>query len=626
MKRIYIFTTLILCLTVACQKNEVVRGRGEIKFPAYEKTTVDFLDTIPVIVPENFSKSDYAAFLVTLESELGSSTSVTTKSSADPKAWEVETLAPAFDGSGKMTNNPGIIIKRIPMDGSDAVLTASLVNSDGERMNTSLAVCSANYSDLEERWEEIFSAETDNWDKGKIIEVICWYLCFLYDAEGQDEFSDEILEFVNSHKRLFLASKYTDLQEEGIAEEVNCWKEHMENQGDEENPEIESDRRPVFLPLDNRTLLCHTTLPCASHTLAYNLEVGEEIEMLDLPRIAKNIIRRLCTFQNTDVKTMFEAGVRVFDYQLMGYRGASYVCYGGDIDKSIKDLASMLSVYRGEFAIVIVSVSMMQTIKDLLNIILDGPQKDPDYYDRLDAVHKILADIMARPEYKDLFVPFRADMTVGDARGHIILMWGDEWEDDTKVKPFGAVINEPDEGIMGSIQTWNSDTEEWEDAADLMYNDIGFLEHCFSSDAKRGAGGYVAESIRKFDQQYRRAIMSMKPVPIWCIQRADCAMEIEMPSIPRSIIKRKTGLTINSYPNAAEATEFVNASVADYFNRQREYDWSQYGPSGIIFLHMVATDKCRVPLFGGRHNCHGNEVVHAVSQHQPLMPYLQPLP
>lgn len=213
MKRISIFTTLILCLTVACQKNEVVSERGEIKFPAYEKTTVDFLDTIPVIVPENFSKSDYAAFLVTIESELGSSTSVTTKSSADSKAWEVETLAPVFDASGKMTRNPGIIIKRIPMDGSNAVLTASLVDSNGERMNTSLAVCSASYSNLEEKIEEIFTSEIENWDEGKVIEMICWYMCFLYDADGQDEFSDEILEFVNSHKRLFLASKYTDLQE-----------------------------------------------------------------------------------------------------------------------------------------------------------------------------------------------------------------------------------------------------------------------------------------------------------------------------------------------------------------------------------------------------------------------------
>ena len=624
MKRISIFTTLILCLTVACQKNEVVRERGEIKFPAYEKTTVDFLDTIPVIVPENFSKSDYAAFLVTIESELGSSTSVTTKSSADSKAWEVETLAPVFDASGKMTRNPGIIIKRIPMDGSNAVLTASLVDSNGERMNTSLAVCSASYSNLEEKIEEIFTSEIENWDEGKVIEMICWYMCFLYDAEGQDEFSDEILEFVNSHKRLFLASKYTDLQDKEIASAVNYEKELIEDQEDDETLETEpGGNNNGALYADGRTLLCHTTLPCASHTLASNLNIAEDYRFL--PVIAQNIIRRLCTFQNTDVKTMFQAGVRVFDYQLIGNYGASFLCDGGNFSKSIEDLASMVS-RSDQFAIVIVSVSMMQTIKDLINIISGNPQKGPDYYDRLDHLHKMLAEIMAKPEYKDLFVPFRADMTVDDARGHIILMWGDEWEDDTEVTPFGAVINKPDEGIKGSIQTWNSDTEEWEDAAELMYNDIGFLEYCDSKSDRKVAGRRVAEKIGDFDRIYRPAVMKTQPVPIWCIQRADCAMKFKMPPIPKLIIKIKTGVSIPYYPNAAEATEFINPSVADYFFRPDKYFMNQRGPSGIIFLHMVATDECRVPLFGGKHKCYGISVVDRVVTHQPLMPYIPSQP
>lgn len=625
MKRISIFTTLILCLTVACQKNEVVRERGEIKFPAYEKTTVDFLDTIPVIVPENFSKSDYAAFLVTIESELGSSTSVTTKSSTDSKAWEVETLAPVFDNSGKMTSNPCIIIKRIPMDGSNAVLTASLVDSNGERMNTSLAVCSASYSNLEEKIEEIFTSEIENWDEGKVIEMICWYMCFLYDADGQDEFSDEILEFVNSHKRLFLASKYTDLQDKEIASAVNHEKDLIEKQDDEEISETEPGGNFNAEPLhvDGRTLLCHTTLPCASHTLAYNLESGEE--MRKLPKIADNIIKRICTFQNTDVKTMFQAGVRVFDYQLLGTRGASFLYYGEYFDKSIEDLASMLSRNPSEFAIVIVSVSIMQTIKDLIKFILDDPQKDPDYYDRLNYLHKYLADIMAKPEYKDLFVPFRADMTVDDARGHIILMWGDEWEDDTEVTPFGAVINKPDEGIKGSIQTWNSDTEEWEDAADLMYNDIGYLEYCDSKADRIAAGERVVRKMRDFSQQYKRSIMEMQPAPIWCIQRADCAMRFKMPPIPKLIIKIKTGVSIPYYPNAAEATEFINPSVEKYLFGF--YGDKKDAPKGIISLHMVATNECRVPLFGGKHPCRGIDVVRSVFYHNGFpMPYLQPQP
>ena len=121
--------------------------------------------------------------------------------------------------------------------------------------------------------------------------------------------------------------------------------------------------------------------------------------------------------------------------------------------------------------------------------------------------------------------------------------------------------------------------------------------------------------------------MKTQPVPIWCIQRADCAMKFKMPPIPKLIIKIKTGVSIPYYPNAAEATEYVNPAVADYFYNPRKYYMDQIGPSGIIFLHMVATDECRVPLFGGKHKCYGISVAEAVSGKQPrLMPYIPPQP
>ena len=616
-----------MCLAVACQKNEDIQNGEEIKFPTYEKTTVDFLDTIPVTVTGNFSKSDFAAFSVTIESGLGTSSSVTTKSSADNKAWEIETLAPVFDDSGKMTGNPGIIIKRIPMDGSDAVLTASLVNSDGERMNTSVVVSSADYSDLEGKWEEC-SDEITNLGEGKIIELICWYMYFLHDADGQEEFSEDILEFVNAHKRLLLASKYTDLQDGRIVDDVNFWKNLMENQEEEDASETVLDERDFnYLQLDDRTLLCHTTLPCASHTLAFNLSVGEEIRSLNLPGFVNRILIRLCTFQNTDVRKMFHEGVRVFDFQLInegGLRGNSLLCPGDDFLRNLDDIARMVSSHPSEFAIVIVSASIKQTLKDLLSLIMDDPKKDGDYYDLLDEIHKSVAHFMARPENKDLLVPFSADMTVKDARGHIIVMWGDEWEDDTTVAPFGAVINKPDEGYMGSIQTWDSETEDWEDVAKLMYNDMRILGECYSTADKEAAGRYVSACMNDFDQKnFRRAVIKLKPVPIWCIHRADCIMIVSMPLFPKFLIKLFGKITIDAYPNIAWATEFVNKNVADYFSRPPV---GQYGPSGIIYMHMAATEKCEPPLFGHKTACHGIKAVRAAAMNQPLMPYLQRRP
>lgn len=627
MKKIYFVAALIMCLTVACQKNEDGRNGREINFPTYEKTTVDFLDTIPVTMPGNFSKSDFAAFSVTVESGLGSSTSVTTKSSADNKAWEIETLAPVFDGSGKMTKNPCIVIKRIPMDGSDAVLTASLISSDGGRTNTSVVVSSADYSDLEGKWEEC-SAEIGNLGEGKIIELICWYMYFLHDADGQEKFSEDILEFVNTHKRLLLASKYSDLQDGEISEDVNYWKTLLENQEDEGGSETLLDESDFnYLHLDDRTLLCHTTLPCASHTLAYHLSRGDEIGSLKIPGIAKDAIVRMFTFQNAHVTQMFQEGVRVFDFQLIndgGLRGNSFLCPGDNFGHNLDAIARMVKTHPSEFAIVIISASIKQTLKDLIDIFVEDPKKDGDYYDLLDLIHKFVADFMARPENKDLLVPFRADMTVKDARGHIIVMWGDEWEDDTAVAPFGAVINKPDEGYKGSIQTWDSETEDWEDAAELMYNDMRFLGDCFSTSDREAAGRQVASNMNDFDQKYYRpAVTKLKPVPIWCIQRADCIMTVKMPPFPKILIKIFGKLTIDSYPNIPWATEFVNKNIADYFWR---CPGIQHGPSGIVYLHMAATEECFPPLFGYTTDCHGIKAVRAVAMNQPRMPYLQPLP
>lgn len=631
MKKIFFVATLTICLTVACQKNEDSRNGREIKFPTYEKTTVDFLDTIPVTVPANFTKSDFAAFSVTVESGFGSSTSVTTKSSADSKAWEIETLAPVFDGEGKMTGNPGVVVKRIPMDGSDAVLTASLVSSNGERMNTSVVVSSADYSDLEGKWEAC-ADEITNLEEGKIIELICWYMYFLYDADGKEEFSEDILEFVNTHKRLFLASKYTDLQDEGIAGDVNFWKNLSENQEDEKTPETTNGVIPLLNPLhlDDRTLLCHTTLPCASHTLSFFLSVGDEIKSLNLPEFVNEIIVRLCTFQQTFVEDMFSEGVRVFDFQLIkGLGGNSLLCHSKrGFESNLTAIADLVKAYPSEFAIVIVSASIKQTIKDLLDILRDGGNESQknDTGELLNEIHKFVADFMAKPENKDLFVPFRANMTVRDARGHIIIMWGDEWEDDTTVEPFGAVINKPyGDDIMGSIQIWNSDTEEWEDEADLMYNDIRFRGDCFSNAARESEAQRVAYNMRDFDQQYRSKIVKLHPVPLWCIHRADCVMNVEMPFFPKIYLKIFKGITIESYPNVAWTAAFVNKYVDYYFSRI-DYQADQRGPSGIVYLHMAAAKQCAPPLFGHWTDCYGVDAVHAAAGNQPIMPYLQPLP
>lgn len=601
---------IILCLIVSCNKYEDPQHGSKINFSSYEKTMVDFLDTIPVTVPENFVKSDFAAFSATVESDLGSNTSLTTKSSNDSKLWEVESLPPVFDEGGKLIKDPSIVIKCIPMDGSDAVLTASLVNSDGDKYSTSVVISSANYDGLYETWEAICSNEIAKWEDSTFWEFVCWYMYFLNDAELDEEVSDEVLEFADSHMKLLLASKHYDLQDKAIAEQVASWKNQPEVTEYEERQEQSLNGLPSQYTFIPKRQICHHSLAGAANALAYKFD---ESQFSDQRGIVRNVIRRLCKCQEVDIREMYEKGVRVFEFPLI--LGDDGLLYGNSLVcrdcKPFRDrIDELYSEVRStdQFAIIIVSASIQQTLKDLLS----GEKGEVnDYSEFLDEMHEFMRDwnnYRAGLDHISPLVPFRADMTAEEAKGGIILFWGDEWLDNTTIEPFGAVLDWPLFGDMGAIQTWNRETQEWEDAADLMSSDANrFLGYCENTDyMKNKAMDFryeVGQTWKKYQEKlYQPALPEpVEANPIWMMNRMDCVMNIPTPKIPRWIIRKKTEIDIPEYPNISWTACFINEELRSPGN--------PYGiPLGITFVNNACTQECYPPLFGKKTICYGDGV------------------
>lgn len=636
MKKLTNAFAIFLCLAVSCQKSDETGNPDVwIDFPTYEKTTVDFLDTIPVTVSDNFLKSDFVAFTATVESNLDQGTSIATKSSVEAKAWEVEALPPVFDGNGNLAKKPCVVIKRIPMDGSDALLTASLVNSKGEKVNSSTAINSAKQEDLLARLETVFSGEIENWEDNKVLEFLCWYMYFLGDididddAEGHEAFRKDVLEFIDSHMKLLMAAKYSDLQDKGIADQVAYWKELLENpqSGDDPNTDFADDDKDsqfangLYSIPDNR-LLCHVSLPCAFNALS---RYFDETPISSLSWIPGKIVKRLVRFQDTDIVTMFNRGVRVFEFPLIFENGNLYTnsIFLHDNTRFADRfalLADAVLANPSEFAIVIVSTSIKQTIMDLLK---GEPAVSFDNKDLLNEIHKFFRDFPnSAPKYRNLFVPFRADMTVKDARGHILILWDDEWEDNTTVAPFGAVIQKPLLGDTGSIQTW--DGKEWNDAADLMYQDIRYLGYCDSRSENRAAATRREQQMIEHMRKYQNAVNKSTPAPIWSINRMDCVFSTWMPAFYRDIIKKKTKVDIEAYPNFAWTASYVNYKVGYYFRDNYRYPGvSGKMPGGIVYLTMAAIKNCHPPMSGVITNCGGRFAVEemALSNSYVRMPY-----
>ncbi len=152
--------------------------------------------------------------------------------------------------------------------------------------------------------------------------------------------------------------------------------------------------------------------------------------------------------QGNNILDQWDAGIRAFDLRprangsnvLMIYHGTTVT--NVSFDKTLEDITSKLKARPSEFAVVVIRHE------------LDNPS---------DAQRTTWEGLMktAMEKYKDFLIEFRADLTVGDVRGKIIVLSRNEYTDG---KNYGAFVygwNEAEsiDGMLGGrIQGKNSGT------------------------------------------------------------------------------------------------------------------------------------------------------------------------
>lgn len=120
-----------------------------IRFETYEKQIVSAMDTINLVLSPSFAKADFAGIKAEIASNYGTDISVVTKGVPYAQAgWKIKVIEPEFGEDGKVTKAPAVSIEEIPGDGSDAILTVTLVDNAGVSHTTATTLAS-NYEENE---------------------------------------------------------------------------------------------------------------------------------------------------------------------------------------------------------------------------------------------------------------------------------------------------------------------------------------------------------------------------------------------------------------------------------------------------------------------------------------------
>ena len=585
------------------------RKDGQIHFASYDAVTVNLLDTVEVLLPEGFKKSDFAAFTAKVESGEG----VATKAGYSGN-WGAAAIAPEFDEQGVLVSNPAVVFYEIPFEKISAVLTVSVIDNNGSKTSTSRVINSGNEDKLDvlrKEWDEVFKSDTKEWDMSQYLEYLTWYMLSLVEEQPEEGYSDFLNKFVANHRNLLEAYLLLDRNDDATENIKKLWEEVKNEPKELEEDDIEGDENSPTLGsgqlhtitnfydwmgkgasgwglkggLPDSRKVCHVTLPAAYQALS-----KEPILPKNITGIANMFLSRLLRFQHKTMDHLFYRGVRVFDFQVGMYEGAlhgysdcapvpvSVPCQAKVVDE-LNVLANYLKKYPQEFAILVVR---------------EAVEAD------LAAIHRVFHQYSE--DHNNLFVPFRKDLTVKEARGHIILLWtNEEWPDESLPR-FGAVMDE----INGCIKVWDNGSNVWKAEAPLWTQNIDMGKVANNDEAIKNARthtnqmmGYIAD----FTAQARK-----EGDCTWSINYYDKSMWWPLPENVKQqinkIIKEKCkewfGLEqppfeITHYPDASWSAKYLHNNLLDDFDAQF-YKGRQNATGGIIYMNYAAVRDAYGPF------------------------------
>lgn len=648
MKKIQSLFAVILCLAVSCQKYDdtqikkdisnlqeqiASQNDGRIYFSSYDAAVVNLLDTMEVILPEDFKKSDFAAFTAKIESGDG----VATKAE-DPKddEWEVIAIAPEFDGQGKLVKNPSVVFAGIPYEESSAVLSVSIVDNTGNRAGSSRVIYSGNTDKI---YEMLYHLVTTRFESNELGEFIQWYTQAVYGYDDQLSLSPNVKAFISENREIIDILLRSDAQDPYVKSELELIDLHSdeemmipgmnypgnEDMHDNDTPS-NSGRRYNWMGygywnmskgLPDDRLVCHVSMPGSYYSLTSSmlkdLDLKKLVPWSEIPFFKRILPLIGLTWLNSTMpdyawnqsfglSDQFNWGVRAFDFRLsdwgdQGMKGVSSWTLRIDetleIDEDIEiggEKIHIDSFYLGDLGLPFASYRNFEVeLTKLLNYMKDYPTEFCVFFlsaaDYSPDTKKKVQDIIYRfknnPAYSNMFLDFRKDLRVGEARGHVILIWKDDDVDsEMTATPLWAAVSDSDKQTKeAEINKWNGN--EWVKEADLWIQDVydfGIAQGPTSGESDRLRQVEARKKLdlmRKMTQEYSDAVMKNTPTPIWF--ENDATMQFYM-YLPNWVRRKFFG---KPYGNIQLSAHYFNKIAA------REFLANYNGPAGMVFVNFA---------------------------------------
>ena len=431
-------------------------------------------------------------------------------------------------------------------------------------------------------WEELQSTEMADWTQYQYFELGVWYMLSLNEEQEEEGYSDFLNEFVALHRDLLDRTLEAGRNETSVKESQKLW-EALSKPSDMTKGQHQTEarfwdwmgyghKRWSLGPLPANRKISHVTIPGANDALAYKPVVPKE-----LGSIAGTVLFRLLRHQDTDLATMFDRGVRAFDLHLAMYNGALhgystflFPCearFEDELNKLVKAMDDKES--RNEFVIFVVTAEL----------------------GTWDQCQQFFSDYSKR--HPGLFKEYEKDMTVGEARGHILLFWTSDkgWTKD--IKPFGSLLIEGDDFSSGESGTSKDGgiyrlTDEgycdWVNPINSLWVNKGAAITVENNGQAQGAAARRVDDVLRHFNEFTKESESGKDT--WSVTHLDDVMWWPMPGIAKSMLGPFSEI-LSHYPDAAWSTRMINDVLIDRLH-DIYYKGRKSSTGGIVYFNFAA--------------------------------------
>lgn len=455
----------------------------------------------------------------------------------------------------------------------------------------------------DELWAELES----KLDEDELVDFGHWYMLAVYGVDAKDTICESTVNFIDSHKELIDAILAVDKNDPAILDELEAIRKNddeglfkngtdAEGDGPEDPAENESNGgRDVWMGsgfksmksgLPDNRLVCHVSLPGSHAALARDMEY---VSIKQVPWIFRSLVGRIVVkaakAQFYTIPNQLEYGVRAFDFRYITHenskkvnelRGSNMlsVKLGTEpsslivpipfaaqalVEDGLEDIAKFVEKHRSEFAVVMMEAE-------------DGDDDTEKW------AQSALLNVKNR--HNGLFIDFKADLRVRDARGHVIVMWendGDVLHPSINQRFWAAMTGTEGDSKTESICTWDQGKGEWVKAADLWVQNSEVLGIAMDDRTRTSEVNRKLDVMKKMMSEYKNTVMGpgvKNPVPLWFENSTYCYFYMYVPKL----FRKKVPIP---YANIAYSTHYFNYSAYPFLEK-----WD--GPAGIVLISYSA--------------------------------------